>query len=123
MRRTARDRPIPDYLRDFRRDVDVQLFPEANGGEELGVDLRRQLVAHLTRAKSVDAEILRDTCTGHWTAVVGTTVRAGSTVGSSRTPSNLAATPDSNAPSSFEDPMKMALTDETRPRRCSGVNT
>src|SRR2546430_12038478 len=55
-----------------------QLFPEANGGEELGVDLRQQLVAHLTRAKSVDAEILRDTCTGHWTAVVGTTVRAGS---------------------------------------------
>ena len=90
MRRTARDRPVSDYLRDFRRDVDVQLLPEANGREELGVDLRRQLVAHLTRAKGVDTEILRDACTGHWTAVVGAAVRAGSTVGSSCTRRDLA---------------------------------
>ena len=38
-------------------------------------------------------------------------------------PSSLAATPDSNAPISLELPMKMALTDETRPSRCSGVST
>src|SRR5204862_6204147 len=36
-------------------------------------------------------------------------------------PSNFAATPDSNDPSSFEDPMKIWLAAETRPRRCGGV--
>src|SRR5690242_20928994 len=38
-------------------------------------------------------------------------------------PRSRAATPDSKAPSSFEDPMKMAFTEETRPSRCSGVST
>ena len=38
-------------------------------------------------------------------------------------PNNRAATPDSKAPSSLEEPMKIAFTDETLPSRCSGVRT
>ena len=38
-------------------------------------------------------------------------------------PSRRAATPDSNAPSSFDEPMKMPLIDDTRPRMWSGVTS
>ena len=38
-------------------------------------------------------------------------------------PRSFAATPDSNAPSSFDEPTKIELTDETRPNRCDGVST
>ena len=38
-------------------------------------------------------------------------------------PSSLAATPDSNAPSSFDEPTKIEFTDDTRPSRCDGVST
>ena len=36
-------------------------------------------------------------------------------------PINLAATPDSKAPNSFDDPINMLFTDATRPRISSGV--
>ena len=36
-------------------------------------------------------------------------------------PISLAVIPDSKAPSSFDEPIKMLLTDATRPRICSGV--
>ena len=36
-------------------------------------------------------------------------------------PSSFAARPDSNAPSSFDEPMKMPLIADTRPRMASGV--
>ena len=36
---------------------------------------------------------------------------------------SLAATPDSKAPSSFDDPTKIEFTDDTRPNRCDGVST
>src|SRR6187397_1025535 len=38
-------------------------------------------------------------------------------------PNNFAATPDSNAPISFDEPMKIEFTADTRPIRCGGVNT
>ena len=38
-------------------------------------------------------------------------------------PNHFAVMPDSNAPSSFDEPMKMALTADTRPRIASGVST
>lgn len=38
------------------------------------------------------------------------------------TPINLAARPDSNAPSSFDDPMNMLFTAETLPFMFSGVS-
>ena len=38
------------------------------------------------------------------------------------TPSNFAATPDSNAQISFEEPMKMPFTAATLPRISSGVD-
>src|SRR5439155_9886760 len=37
-------------------------------------------------------------------------------------PSSLAVTPDSNAPSSFDEPMKIEFTEETRPSSCGGVS-
>ena len=40
-----------------RRDVEVELLSVADGGDELGVDVLRQLVAHLAHAKGVDAEV------------------------------------------------------------------
>src|SRR5438552_8520804 len=36
-------------------------------------------------------------------------------------PNSLAATPDSNDPISFDEPMKIRLTADTRPNRCGGV--
>ena len=59
VRRAACDRPLLDRLRDARRDLDVELFSVADGGDELGVHVLRQLVAHLARAEGVDAEVLR----------------------------------------------------------------
>src|SRR5215831_5771298 len=38
-------------------------------------------------------------------------------------PSSRAATPDSNAPSSFDEPTKIEFTDDTRPSMCDGVST
>ena len=38
-------------------------------------------------------------------------------------PSRRAATPDSNAPSSFDEPTKIEFTDDTRPSMCDGVST
>ena len=36
-------------------------------------------------------------------------------------PNSLAVTPDSNAPISFDDPMNIELTLDTRPNMCAGV--
>src|SRR5438270_126440 len=38
-------------------------------------------------------------------------------------PNSFAATPDSNAPSSFDEPTKIEFTDDTLPSRCDGVST
>src|SRR5688500_17311527 len=58
-------------------------------------------------------------------AVSPTTARAAvppsTTAGTA--PTSRAATPDSNAPSSFDEPMKMELTAETRPSICGGVSS
>ena len=59
---------------------------------------------------------------GTRTAVTATTASVASPPSTTdgTVPRSLAATPDSNAPISLELPMKMALTEETRPSRCSG---
>src|SRR5436190_4361485 len=38
-------------------------------------------------------------------------------------PRSFAATPDSNAPSSFDEPTKIEFTDDTRPNKSRGVST
>jgi hypothetical protein len=55
----ARDRPLLDRLGDRRGDVGVELLAEADRRGEPVVDVLRQLVAHLSRAEGVHAEILR----------------------------------------------------------------
>lgn len=61
--------------------------------------------------------------TGFILAVVPTTIKVmippNATEGIS--PISLAVIPDSNAPNSFDEPMKMLFTEATRPRMCSGV--
>ena len=61
--------------------------------------------------------------TGFILAVVPTTIKVimppNATEGIK--PISLAVMPDSNAPNSFDEPMKMLFTEATRPRMCSGV--
>ena len=52
-----------------------------------------------------------------------TTVMTPPTTTEETVPSSLAATPDSKAPISFDDPMKIWLTAETRPSIPDGTST
>ena len=89
----------------------------------------RQLMptcAHLEASKSrMKNHYLSDNLrnTGLIFAVVPTTIKVmippNATEGIR--PISLAVTPDSKAPSSFDEPIKILFTEATRPRMCSGV--
>src|SRR6185437_5529101 len=53
----ARDGPLLDHLRDGGRDILVELLAVANGGREPGIDITRQLGAHLARAERIDTKV------------------------------------------------------------------
>ena len=77
------NRPFLDDLRDDGRDLEVELFPEANGRDQLLVDVGGQLVAHLPRAEGVAAEVGRGRQMGS-VGVRGPVRRGGGTCGTSR---------------------------------------
>ena len=59
VRYPARNGPFLDDLSDGRRNLDVKFFSEADGRDEFDINVLRQLVAHLPRAKGVDSEVFR----------------------------------------------------------------
>src|SRR5690606_1445425 len=50
------DRPFLDDLGNGGCDFEIEAFAEPNGCSELGVDVLRELCAHLSQAEGVDAE-------------------------------------------------------------------
>ena len=57
VRDAAGEGPLLHDFGDRGRDSEIELAAESHGFGELGVDLLRQLAAHLARAEGVDAEV------------------------------------------------------------------
>ena len=59
VRHASRDRPLLDYLRDDRRDGEIEFLAVSNRGGETGEHFFREFVAQLSDTESIDAEVLR----------------------------------------------------------------